>query len=61
MLGIDMFYVYPLASRKQGTLYLGATIILFGAFTNISQKPCQASRRGTMFGGSFGMNVTTIP
>jgi predicted GIY-YIG superfamily endonuclease len=37
------YYVYILASRKRGTLYIGVTNTLYAAFMNTRAEPSKAS------------------
>jgi putative endonuclease len=53
------FYVYLMASRRNGTLYLGVTNDLGGVCTSTKQKRSQASHLVTAWTVLFGSNPMT--
>jgi predicted GIY-YIG superfamily endonuclease len=54
------YYVYLLASRKHGTLYLGVTTISRDADTNTESRAVAASQRDTASTSWSGSKSTTM-
>ena len=54
------YFVYLLASKKHGTIYLGVTNDLIRAFTNTKPKLSQDSRQSTESVASFGSKSMTM-